>query len=371
MAQDWYVGIGGKARRIVKAYIGVGGKAREIVSGYLGIGGKARKFWGGGSWKVKGFASGHTERACRVATENGTYALFSIGDDDSGGGAVYAYNASLVQSSAPNTDVVAERVAARAGNYGLFAGGQNNAGYDRDYVRAYSTNLTVTNPEYLMREMRKGGAAEAGTSAVIGFGKYSNIADNRYVNFYTSNLVRSYVTNSDERCDPVCVSTGTHAIFAGGYTLDSRDDIDTATNVISIYASNQTLTSTRLNTTRGDGAGAMAGDYAVIVSGARSNAWMLTSDAINKNTFAVTALSNVPDYIAIGVGVTVKGTAIIGPMENFNEGHMLTYDKNLVMVEATIPDMDNRAYSAASVGNYQLMSTYNNTDKYYGVIAFQ
>lgn len=45
MATDWYVGIGGKARRIVKAYIGVNGKAREITDGYIGIGGKARRFW--------------------------------------------------------------------------------------------------------------------------------------------------------------------------------------------------------------------------------------------------------------------------------------------------------------------------------------
>lgn len=48
MATDWYVGIGGKARRIVKAYIGVNGKAREIVGGYVGIGGKAREFFGSG-----------------------------------------------------------------------------------------------------------------------------------------------------------------------------------------------------------------------------------------------------------------------------------------------------------------------------------
>lgn len=48
MAQDWYIGVGGKARRVVAAYIGVNGKARRITSGYFGIGGKARQFFSDG-----------------------------------------------------------------------------------------------------------------------------------------------------------------------------------------------------------------------------------------------------------------------------------------------------------------------------------
>lgn len=43
MAQEMYVGINGKARKIIKAYVGVNGVAREITAGYAGVGGVAKK----------------------------------------------------------------------------------------------------------------------------------------------------------------------------------------------------------------------------------------------------------------------------------------------------------------------------------------
>lgn len=39
---DMYVGINGKARKIIKAYVGVNGVARAITAGYAGVGGVAR-----------------------------------------------------------------------------------------------------------------------------------------------------------------------------------------------------------------------------------------------------------------------------------------------------------------------------------------
>ena len=44
---DMYVGINGKARKIIKAYVGVNGIARAITAGYAGVGGVARSIFSG------------------------------------------------------------------------------------------------------------------------------------------------------------------------------------------------------------------------------------------------------------------------------------------------------------------------------------
>lgn len=44
---DMYVGINGKARKIIKAYVGVNGVARAITAGYAGVGGVARNVFSG------------------------------------------------------------------------------------------------------------------------------------------------------------------------------------------------------------------------------------------------------------------------------------------------------------------------------------
>ena len=56
MAEEWYIGVGGKARKITKAYIGVNNIAREITSGFIGVANKARQFWSGGGLRYKGLA---------------------------------------------------------------------------------------------------------------------------------------------------------------------------------------------------------------------------------------------------------------------------------------------------------------------------
>lgn len=45
MAQEMYVGVGGKARKIIKAYVGVNDVAREITAAYVGVSSKARQFY--------------------------------------------------------------------------------------------------------------------------------------------------------------------------------------------------------------------------------------------------------------------------------------------------------------------------------------
>ena len=43
MAEEMYVGINGKARKVVDAYIGVNGKAKRVTDIYAGINGVARR----------------------------------------------------------------------------------------------------------------------------------------------------------------------------------------------------------------------------------------------------------------------------------------------------------------------------------------
>ena len=51
---DMYVGINGKARKIIKAYVGVNGVARAITAGYAGVGGVARSVFSGVQMPQKG-----------------------------------------------------------------------------------------------------------------------------------------------------------------------------------------------------------------------------------------------------------------------------------------------------------------------------
>ena len=50
MAEDFYIGVDGQARRVVSAYVGVDGVAREITGGYVGIDGVAKPFFSGGKF---------------------------------------------------------------------------------------------------------------------------------------------------------------------------------------------------------------------------------------------------------------------------------------------------------------------------------
>lgn len=51
MAKVGYIGVDGKARKIIKGYIGVNGIARKLKKCYIGVDGIARATWGGVTWR--------------------------------------------------------------------------------------------------------------------------------------------------------------------------------------------------------------------------------------------------------------------------------------------------------------------------------
>ena len=85
MAEDFYIGVDGQARRVVSGYVGVDGVAREITGGYVGIDGTAKPFFSGGKIELLdrldfdvGFTDGMMPFTYMIPLENHA---FMINDD--------------------------------------------------------------------------------------------------------------------------------------------------------------------------------------------------------------------------------------------------------------------------------------------------
>lgn len=366
MAQDWYVGIGGKARRITKAYIGVGGKAREIVAGYVGIGGKARQFWSGGKVKFIGTVE-KTRHTYYETTNTASYLLFgSYPSEDSPH--IDAYNNNLVRSNCPDYKYGRGGMgAARAGNYALFGGGHYSSGSHYDTVEVYDNNLTHTTTSLVDGYYQTHGCS-AGTTGIIGIGKTaSNSTSGSYsndYNFFSSSLVRTTSTIGSDykrRC-PCTVSTGTYGIFAGG--LISTTSTTHPLTTIDAFNQNQVRTGLLLSerrywdeTTR---AGVAINGNAIIPGGQErtsgSYGYLNIVDVINPNlvrsTISPLSVSREP------ISALVKDKAVIVGAQNFGLGDnkeianraIDVYDKNLVRTNelGNIPNTYGYGYAYTS-----------------------
>ena len=59
MAKEFYIGVGGVARKVKQPYIGVNSVARKVKKGYIGVNGVARQFFSGGT-PISSLAVGST-----------------------------------------------------------------------------------------------------------------------------------------------------------------------------------------------------------------------------------------------------------------------------------------------------------------------
>lgn len=340
MAQDWYVGIGGKARRIVKAYIGVGGKAREIVAGYVGVGGKARQFWGGGEPKVKGVISaprGYFDTGVGI----NSYALFGGATSSSYYNTyIDAYNKSLVRSDAQDRRNKGRYTAsARAGNYGIFAGG--TSGSPIDYADAYNDNLVRVSAPNLSRELSNLRGATAGTTAIIGYGKNSSI-EYTNVTLYNANLVSTNTSYSSEsRCIPSPLSFGQYAVFWGGADMSSDFDINNKSYAYDVWnASGVVKTGKSLKYGKSGVSTAVAGGkYAMFVGGSTSGSSGRTVVETLDTNLVQTQREDAPFSVYYGsdgnCGATIGNYAVF-LVGNNNSTPLLYYDRNLVRVTEAI-----------------------------------
>ena len=318
MAQDWYVGIGGKASRIVKAYIGVGGKAREIVAGYVGVGGKARKFWGGGRVKYKGVYSG-----IRLGYQNGgsnaSYAIFMYFGAYSDGYDVDVYNKSLVRSNGPENSGRANfSDDCRLGTYAVFAG--------RREARLYNANLTISELNYSVSIRNGAGACSLGTSCAIGFGSASNDEYNSTVDFYSENLARTKGTGSDGRSSLGAASTTNHYIFAGGAT--GGGGTHGGHNTFNAFDKNRVHTAGKIGAIRFSLRSGTVNGTAVFGGGQSYMSYQTTVWAI-KDNLTVSTLTPL-SYANSGYWAANAGNYLIFmPTDNENV-NVDIYDKNLV-----------------------------------------
>lgn len=361
MAQDWYVGIGGKARRIVKAYIGVGGKAREIVAGYVGVGGKARQFWGGGEAKYKGTTAANFRRIYTSSVGLDNHAIFEgysglQGSDEKWADAI---DRNLTIQTCPDFSSKnrANMGAVRAGNYAVFGGGGTVSDVD-----IYSDSLVYSHTN-LSRSLRTTYGASAGNIGVIGFGTTtSSSTENTYVWFFSTNLVvtetRDYATYA--RDSIATASTGTYALFAWGAESNSQGKT-------TLNAFNQNYVHTHATMTTGDddgvsGAGfngkaVLYGIENAIVNGVNPNLTTVSLDTLGK--------ARRPAAASAG-----KNAIFIGD-DYYSYGNLVDiYDNNFVHRYETLPMTDMEyTLTGSPLGRYAIFnSCYGEYGAYMGVV---
>lgn len=269
MAQEWYIGAGGKARKITKAYIGVNNIAREIISGFIGVANKARKFWNGsyGPLAFKGLASKprHKYESNVPMDKYVVFAGYSGGSNEIA--EADAYDANLVRSNCSNSNgrPRGRMGAGRAGGYALFGGGENPRS---DSVEVYRGDNLVHSTTTLSQTVEPYGTS-VGSDAVIGFGFLGSHEASYVVDFFSSALVRSSLTLSSISHDIVnrgAISTGTYAIFAGGREPNGNSDWLNK-NLIDIFDQNHTHIQKNLSVTRYSPGMALLNKTDVIIAG--------------------------------------------------------------------------------------------------------
>lgn len=358
MAQDWYVGIGGKARRIVKAYIGVGGKAREIVAGYVGVGGKARQFWSGGELKFKGEIA-VPRRPYNTGVGLDSHAIFSGAPSSASSYEntyTDAYNKNLVCSSiSGRTQYVYEDSSARAGNYALFAGGQGTRSEAPKTVDVYNDSLVKTVATDLRTGIVDGGGASAGSVAVFTCGNKSEDSSLKGdVDFYDANLVHSTASlaSEDMRSRIASLSVGNYALFAGG---DPSGSTSSASKV-NAYNSSHVMTKIYLSESTYSPVSTNVGKKYGVVGGGRrtSSSRNAVNDAINTN-LTITKLSDFEEFPRDDFVGASAGNYGVLPLEY---SHCYIYDSNLVRTYITNNSMDFGVYAVStSLGRTAIIVT--------------
>ena len=148
MAEDFYIGVDGQARRVVSAYVGVDGVAREITGGYVGIDGVAKPF----------FSGGKIEYVTRSIIENSPWGYY--------------------QTFAPLQNYILCLCPTAYSNLT-----REVVPFDKNYVR----NDDVEGPQFPRTQM----ACSINEEYVIGTKKSSNTTDGvSYLYRYDNNLVR-------------------------------------------------------------------------------------------------------------------------------------------------------------------------------------
>ncbi len=325
MAQDWYVGIGGKARRIVKAYIGVGGKAREIVAGYVGVGGKARQFY---SVKVKYKGIYSTTRYAPYGAENGSYAIFLT---DTSPLETYAFNKSLVKSTVTNGITIRPNAICRIDSYACFSGNRTGYALNASLVK---TSFTLSKNRYSAT------GCSLGTSGIIGYGHIGKDDSDDYqyaydVDFFSNTFVRKTVEGGGIQTISSAINTSSYAIFAGGAKTPQGGTAG-GNSYWQTFDKNYTRREIHVtNFNRYDLKRALVNNTGVFGGGQSYMSVLPEVKAINNN-LTISSLSNLTYSNSLYCSTYIKNYAIY--MDRRTDNTIVdVYDKNLVKTTDTRP----------------------------------
>lgn len=268
MAEDFYIGVDGQARRVVSAYVGVDGVAREITGGYVGIDGVANPFFSGG--KIEFINSRLDIR--NVGGKQGDIHRISLAlndhlicfDPDSAyyatSGNIIAYTKDFMMISdiaATTGSILESSYGANRRNYGKFGNESvyrlcRSNSWSSARIEAWDDNLLRTYTS-LSRELYNATSIVHHGTCYIGFGTksfyISSSADiSRFYNdiqTITSDLIFGETLKTEystiRRTLVPCVSTNIYAMFIGGHTDSTRTN-STAAKLFSCIDTNGVLT---------------------------------------------------------------------------------------------------------------------------------
>lgn len=233
MAQDWYIGVGGKARRVVAAYIGVNGKARRITSGYFGVGGKARQFFSDGILEFdRQFGPGGSYIPSapykeRVAL-NDHLILFFPGGDSIGSNIPLAI--SYDKNFIPNEDITSTGTSINPNNVRCckFRDCAISMGKTSSFSK-YITNDLASNFLNVTIATDRTTLAANENYMFAGFGGINSSSystwNSKYILPISSDFVKlSYITANEGKNDTSYLSSEKYAVFLGGSTMSPARD---------------------------------------------------------------------------------------------------------------------------------------------------
>ena len=369
MAQDWYIGIGGKARRVVAAYVGVGGKARRITSGYFGVGGKARQFWSDGSIVEFDKTVSWPRDAHSIGVPNSSHIIWGLKNRDS------AYNASkyiaydknfVFKTVSQYTNPIEwggdplqpTKWASLANKYAIFHEtdmDNDNSGSVGMYI--YDNNLVdvgnISIPTHLT-----GKASVCGSTVYIGFGSQGGTLENDSVNYIdcmTSDLVlQNKITVSNGRRSNVCsASTNKYAMFLGGTggPMSSSTHKYTAFSCVDVNGTLKDLTLPK---------GIGKNSYAFTMD-KRTVYYFNNSDRILYSVNENLAFSSVGNTSTTKMGSYRNTIATDNHIIYFAGEQIYSTDKNLVTVQIDRPD--DKTGGSWGAGYWQKRAMFNATSR--------
>lgn len=231
-----------------------------------------------------------------AATSFGKYALFAGGLAKSSQRYTYvdSYDTSLTRTLSANLSVARAKMAATTvGNYAIFAGGITSAYTSgiTNVVNAYDSSFTRTIPTALSESKYECAATTIGNYALIGGGQ---VYDSSIGTFYTSkvdvydaSLTKTMAGDlSSNAAYNGATTVGEYALFAGGLLYDDYDYFDGLFyDTVDAYDASLTKSvQNKLSVPRGEPVAVTVGDFAIFAGGRLESNY--GSDAVDVFTVA-------------------------------------------------------------------------------------